>query len=133
MNNPEYTINFIKGYQLNYGWNTAQSKGICKQIATENGIPNGATHHHYNTKKRALAKFAELMLKVVDIIDFDRDSVDYKTLKEISKGKIYIDTSCDDAGFGAFEKTMDENIKYTAIMLDTIIDKIIKEYDKKNS
>ena len=130
MNNPVYTVNFIKGYKNNSClWS---SSGICKQIVTENGIDTG-DYKHLMTGAYYVKQIAELMKKVVEIIDFDRNSEDYKTLCKIAKGQLIPDASCNDAGFGCFEKSTKDNLKTTSVILDTIIDKIIEAYDKKSS
>lgn len=130
MNNPVYTVNFIKGYQANKClWS---DRGICRQIVTENGIDTG-DNKHLLTGTYYVKQIAILMQKVVEETGFDRTSKDYETLCKIAKGELIQDTSCNDSGFGAFEKTTADNLKATAVALDGIIDKIIEAYDKKYS
>ena len=128
---PLYTVNFIKGY-WEYGgfWS---NKGICKQIATENGFAEGTSANIFNTKRHYIREFAKLILKVADISNIDRDSTEYTTLQKIANGSLIEDTACYDSGFGCFPKTSTENIKNTAIILDEIIKKVIKAYDENQS
>lgn len=129
MNNPVYTINFIKGYKNNSClWS---NNGICKQIVTENGIDDGDAAHILKGKYY-LKKIAELMKKVVETTGFDRNSDDYKTLCKIANGEL-ISKKVRGGDFCVRTSSTVTTTKSTAEKLDAIIDKIIESYDKKYS
>jgi hypothetical protein len=73
------------------------------------------------------------MLKnAVNNTGFDRDTTnDYDNLCKIADGELFTDPNCYDSGFGLGEKSVYDNLKYTAEVLDNIIDKIIEAYNTK--
>lgn len=130
-NDPLYTVNFIKGYRAYGGfWS---NKGICRQIATEDGFAEGDSAKVFNSKRRYISEIAKLIIKVVDITNFDTESEDYETLKKIAKGeyitKRYRGGDICLSGFGGSTKT---TITSTAEKLDEIIEKVMKAYDEVN-
>ena len=107
INDPLYTINFIKGYKNQGGFWSYDD--MCRQIVTE---------HDFETKVGSttidgsyyVKQIANLILQVVDITDFDKNSDDYANLCKIANG---------------------ETMSGIAAVLDKIINKVIDAYDKK--
>lgn len=127
-NNPLYTINFIKGYK-EYGgfWS---NENIFVQIVSEFGIGEDRDTTKLNSKYRYIKEFANLLLNVVDITNFDRDSEDYKALEKIANGDIISGTNFVECNS---EKAKYASIRATAERLGKIAEEIIKVYDKVDS
>ncbi len=120
-----FTINFIKGYQKNTHWYTAQSKGICRQILGETeAIATGNNIHILNSARRYIARIAQLMLIVAETTNYG-DTDKCETLEKIADGSYR--TNMPGHNIGLWPLTD------SAIALDTIIGDILKEYDKNNS
>ena len=85
-----FVYNFIKGYQKNCGWLTAQSRGICKQIIEESGINTGESTKEYNSKMRYIAKIAAGVIELAKVCEYDNQKdIDYLIkVSKMSAGQI---------------------------------------------
>ncbi len=129
----EHIVNFIKGYKAYGGfWSNG---GMCKQIATENGFKEGATHTDKESKHYYIKWIAIRMKEVVNKTNFSKRSAEYALLEQIAKGelvseKVYAQTGGTSPVVSDTER---KSIKATAETLDKIIDKIIEAYDEKHN
>ena len=129
---PEYIVNFIKGYKA-YGGFWSNS-GMCKQIVTEYGFKEGTTHTDKESKRYYIKWIAIRMKEVVNRTNFSKNSDEYKLLEQIARGELLTKTSYSSNGmFGGSTSYESKDLKYTAEQLDKIIDKIIEAYDEKQS
>ena len=130
---PEYIVNFIKGYKAYKGfWS---NKGMCKQIATENGLKEGTTHTDKESKRYYIKWIAIRMKEVFNKTSLSKNSDEYKLLEQISRGELLSEISSQTTGVtGAVVRTNEfKSVKATAETLDKIIDKVIEAYDEKIS
>ena len=128
---PSYIVNFIKGYKA-YGGFWSNS-GICKQIATENGLEEGNTHTDKESKRYYIKWIAIRMKEVVNNTNFSKRSDEYALLERIANGELLEEQSYTQTGGPSAVVTTNtrKSIKATAEALDKIIDKIIEAYDEK--
>ena len=112
-----FVLNFIKGYQSNCGWFTAQSKGICLQIIEETGINKGKNINETNSRIRYIAMIAKGVLDLAENIGYDNDE-DKEYLEKVSKGNV-------ENSYGTWTAAIADKV-------DGIIEKVFK-YEEENN
>ena len=135
----EFVKNFIKGYQSNCHWYTAQDKGICKQIFEETGINEGKNIKDFNTKTRYISMIAKGILELAKVSDYDNED-DIELLKKVSNGNfIYteeVSQTVANTSVVPYNTSYKSSYTYESLSvalakkLDIIIDKIIERADK---
>ena len=134
MNDVNFTVNFIRGYQKHKRW---WNNSFCEQIVKENGITDGKNIDSINSKRRYLAKIASLIINVFnettfDINKYSQATLDkyYSQLEEIANGKLYIPVGADSFSGGCLDSEIKDKDKLiqTAATLDNIIKIVLESY-----